>query len=191
MISALLGMPPNRTSSVASSQRRYEGDVESSDDPHEAGSLVEERPQPHPNRARRYVLGDVMPRPPLRRFASSEKVLATSSPLTITSLRAVGSANCGCVRPALCTSSFRTGSNRSGACFCACALPHCPLLASVSLLRPVPSYLSKRNRPYDHTHAHHLTPSISSSSTLLTPAHLASSMRLNAADRTAGTVRNS
>jgi len=80
VISALLGMPPSRTSSVASSQRRYEGDVESSDDPHEADSPVEERPQPHANRARRHELGDVTPRPPLRGFASSEKVLATPPP---------------------------------------------------------------------------------------------------------------
>jgi hypothetical protein len=81
VISALLGMPPSRTSSVASSQRRYEGDVESSDDPHEAESPVEERLKPHhANRARKHELGDVTPRPPLRGFASSEKVLATPLP---------------------------------------------------------------------------------------------------------------
>jgi hypothetical protein len=75
VISALLGMPPSRTSSVASSHRRYEGDVESSDDPHEADSPIEERPLAHTNRARKHELGDVTPRPPLRGFASSEKVL--------------------------------------------------------------------------------------------------------------------
>jgi hypothetical protein len=75
VISALLGMPPSRTSSVASSQRRYEGDVESSDDPPEADSPIEERPLAHANRARKHELGDVTPRPPLRGFASSEKVL--------------------------------------------------------------------------------------------------------------------
>lgn len=75
VISALLGMPPSRTSSVASSQRRYEGDVESSDDPHEADSPIEEWPLAHANRARKHELGDVTPRPPLRGFASSEKVL--------------------------------------------------------------------------------------------------------------------
>ena len=77
VISALLGMPPSRTSSVASSQRRYEGDVESSDDPHEADSPIGERPKPQANRAMKHELGDVTPRPPLRGFASSEKVLAT------------------------------------------------------------------------------------------------------------------
>jgi len=51
--------------------------VESSDDPHEADSPAEERPQPHANRTRKHDLGDVTPRSPLRGFASSEKVLAT------------------------------------------------------------------------------------------------------------------
>ncbi|KAI0278324.1 hypothetical protein BC826DRAFT_658658 [Russula brevipes] len=76
-------MPPSRTSSVASSHRRYEGDVESSDDLHEADSPVNERPQTHANRStRKHELGDVTPRPPLRGFASSEKVLpAPAAPL--------------------------------------------------------------------------------------------------------------
>ena len=60
VISALLSMPPSCMSSVASSHRRYEGNFESSDDPHGP---------------RKHELGDVMPRPPLRGFASSEKVL--------------------------------------------------------------------------------------------------------------------
>ena len=55
--------------------------MESSDDPHEADLPVEERPGPHANRARKHELGDVTPRPPLRVFASSEKVLATPPPL--------------------------------------------------------------------------------------------------------------
>lgn len=80
VISALLGMPPSRTSSVASSHRRYEGDVESSDDLHEADSPIDERPKPHANRNRKHELGDVTPRPPLRGFASSEKVLPSSAP---------------------------------------------------------------------------------------------------------------
>lgn len=80
VISALLGMPPSRTSSVASSHRRYEGDVESSDDLHEADSPIEERPKPHANRNGKHELGDVTPRPPLRGFASSEKVLPSSAP---------------------------------------------------------------------------------------------------------------
>ena len=80
VISALLGMPPSRTSSVASSHRRYEGDVESSDDPHEVDSPIEERPQTHANRSRKHELGDVTPRPPLRGFASSEKVLPSLAP---------------------------------------------------------------------------------------------------------------
>jgi hypothetical protein len=80
VISALLGMPPSRTSSVASSHRRYEGDVESSDDLHEADSPVDERPQTHANRTRKHELGDVTPRPPLRGFASSEKVLPSPVP---------------------------------------------------------------------------------------------------------------
>ena len=80
VISALLGMPPSRTSSVASSHRRYEGDVESSDDLHEADSPIDERPLPHANRNRKHEHGDVTPRPPLRGFASSEKVLPSSSP---------------------------------------------------------------------------------------------------------------
>jgi hypothetical protein len=80
VISALLGMPPSRTSSVASSHRRYEGDVESSDDLHEADSPVDERPKPNANRNKKHELGDVTPRPPLRGFASSEKVLPSSVP---------------------------------------------------------------------------------------------------------------
>ena len=80
VISALLGMPPSRTSSVASSHRRYEGDVESSDDPHEVDSPIDERPQTHANRPRKHELGDVTPRPPLRGFASSEKVLPSLAP---------------------------------------------------------------------------------------------------------------
>ncbi|KAH9000927.1 Dcp1-like decapping family-domain-containing protein [Lactarius hatsudake] len=85
VISALLGMPPSRTSSVASSHRRYEGDVESSDDLHEADSPIDERPKPHANRNRKHELGDVTPRPPLRGFASSEKVLPSSSAPTTSS----------------------------------------------------------------------------------------------------------
>ena len=80
VISALLGMPPSRTSSVASSHRRYEGDVESSDDLHEADSPIDERPKPHANRNKKHELGDVTPRPPLRGFASSEKVMPNSGP---------------------------------------------------------------------------------------------------------------
>lgn len=80
VISALLGMPPSRTSSVASSHRRYEGDVESSDDPHEVDSPIDERPQTHANRPRKHELGDVTPRPPLRGFAPSEKVLPSLTP---------------------------------------------------------------------------------------------------------------
>jgi hypothetical protein len=80
VISALLGLPPSRTSSVASSHRRYEGDVESSDDPHEVDSPIDERPQTHANRSRKHELGDVTPRPPLRGFASSEKVLPSPAP---------------------------------------------------------------------------------------------------------------
>src|SRR6266403_248634 len=73
-------MPPSRTNSVASSHRRYEGDIESSDDPHEADSPIDERPQTHANRPRKHELGDVTPRPPLRGFASSEKVLPSLAP---------------------------------------------------------------------------------------------------------------
>ena len=73
-------MPPSRTSSVASSHRRYEGDVESSDDLHEADSPIDERPKPHANRNKKHELGDVTPRPPLRGFASSEKVMPNSGP---------------------------------------------------------------------------------------------------------------
>ncbi len=80
VISALLGMPPSRTSSVASSHRRYEGDVESGDDPHEVDSPIDERPQTHANCPRKHELGDVTPRPPLRGFASSEKVLPSLAP---------------------------------------------------------------------------------------------------------------
>jgi hypothetical protein len=80
VISALLGMPPSRTSSVASSHRRYEGDVESSDDPHEVDSPIDERPQTHANRPRKHELGDVTPRPPLRGFGSSETSLAPPLP---------------------------------------------------------------------------------------------------------------
>jgi len=51
--------------------------VESSDDLHEADSPVEERPQPHGNWARGHEPGDITPRPLLRGFALTEKVLAT------------------------------------------------------------------------------------------------------------------
>ena len=57
VISALLGMLPSRTSSVASSHRRYEGDSESSDDPHDVDSSIEERSQMHANRAMKHGLG--------------------------------------------------------------------------------------------------------------------------------------
>ncbi|KAI0263109.1 Dcp1-like decapping family-domain-containing protein [Gloeopeniophorella convolvens] len=77
VISALLGIPPSRTSSVASSHRRYEGDVESSDDQHDTDSPVDGRLHPSAARGRKHELGDVTPRPPLRGFASSEKVLPT------------------------------------------------------------------------------------------------------------------
>jgi hypothetical protein len=80
VISALLGMPPSRTSSVASLHCRYEGDVESSDDLHEADSPIDERPQTHANRTRKHELGNVTSRPPLRGFASSEKVLPSPGP---------------------------------------------------------------------------------------------------------------
>src|SRR6266403_3405844 len=73
-------MPPSRTNSVASSHRRYEGDVESSDDPHEVDSPIDERQQTHANRPRKHELGDVTPRPPLRGFSSSEKVLPSPAP---------------------------------------------------------------------------------------------------------------
>ncbi|KAI0291021.1 hypothetical protein BC826DRAFT_1106186 [Russula brevipes] len=77
VISALLGMPPSRTSSVASSHRRYEGDVESSDDLHEADSPVNEsRHRLMTNRSTRSnELGRRHTRPSLRGFASSEKLL--------------------------------------------------------------------------------------------------------------------
>src|SRR5216683_607628 len=57
VISALLGMLPSRTSSVASLHRWYEGDIESSDDPHEVDSSIEERPRMHANRAMKHELG--------------------------------------------------------------------------------------------------------------------------------------
>jgi len=104
VISALLGMPPSRTSSVASS--RYEGDIESSDDLHKADSPVNERPQTHASRTRKHELGDVTPRPPLRGFASSEKV---------PSFRTICFANCGIIYP-ICTSTFGTHPKCSGDC---------------------------------------------------------------------------
>ena len=54
--------------------------MESSDDPHEADSLIDERRQKHANRARKHEPGDVTPRPPLRGFASSEVVLSSPPP---------------------------------------------------------------------------------------------------------------
>jgi len=104
-------------------------------------------------------------------------------PLTIPSLRAVRSANCGCIRPASCPSSFRAGSNRSGAYSCPRARPHCPLLGSAPLLRLLPSWPSMLNRRCGHTFAHHsMSVTRSLSPTLPTPAHSAMSMRSNAAD---------
>jgi hypothetical protein len=92
VISALLGMPPSRTSSVASSHRRYEGDVESSDDLHEVDSPIDERPPPHANRNKKHELGDVTPRPPLRGFASSEKVLPAPASAPASALPSIHSA---------------------------------------------------------------------------------------------------
>jgi hypothetical protein len=85
-------MPPSRTSSVASSHRRYEGDVESSDDLHEVDSPIDERPLPHANRNKKHELGDVTPRPPLRGFASSEKVLPAPVSAPASSLPSIHSA---------------------------------------------------------------------------------------------------
>ncbi|KAH9974712.1 hypothetical protein BGW80DRAFT_153566 [Lactifluus volemus] len=65
-------MSPNRTSSVASSHRRYEDDVESGDDLHEVDSPIDERPLLHANCNKKHELGDVAPRPPLRGFPSSD-----------------------------------------------------------------------------------------------------------------------
>jgi hypothetical protein len=76
----LLGMPPSRTSSVASSHRRYEADIESNDDLYEADSPIEERPQMYANRAMKHELRDLTPRPPLRGFAPTEKVLPVPHP---------------------------------------------------------------------------------------------------------------
>jgi len=50
------------------------------------------------------------------------RCLLPSSPLASASLCAVRSVNCGCVRPALCISSFRDRSNRSGGD--PCGRPH-------------------------------------------------------------------
>jgi hypothetical protein len=80
VISALLGMPPSRTSSVASSHRRYEGDVKSSNDLHEADSPIDEWPQTHANRTKKHKLGDVTSHPPLRGFTLSKKVLSSLGP---------------------------------------------------------------------------------------------------------------
>ncbi len=66
---------------VASSRRRYEGDIESNNDLHEVDSPIEKRSQAHANQAMKPELGDVTPHPPLRRFASSEKVFPVSPPL--------------------------------------------------------------------------------------------------------------
>jgi hypothetical protein len=85
-------MPPSRTSSVASSHRRYEGDVESSDDLHEVDSPIDERPLPHANRNKKHELGDVTPRPPLRGFASSEKVLPAPASAPASALPSIHSA---------------------------------------------------------------------------------------------------
>jgi len=71
--------------------------------------------------------------------------------LTIPSLRAVCSAKCGCVRPALCASSFRAGSNRSGAYSCPRARPHYSLLPSAPLSAPpalVPFHAESTLWPY-------------------------------------------
>jgi len=80
VISTLICMPPCRTGSVVSSHCRYKGDIKSSDDLHEA-CLLNERPLMLASRTRQHELGDVMPRPPLRVFASSEKVLPNPAAL--------------------------------------------------------------------------------------------------------------
>ncbi|KAI0044785.1 hypothetical protein FA95DRAFT_1574238 [Auriscalpium vulgare] len=114
VISALLGLPQShsRASSVASSHRRYEGDVESSDnDPDDmssapghlsvsstaynsdAGESLPSVNLPNGNHQRsgpHHVLGDVTPRPPARTFASSDSpttappIAHSSSTSTIT-----------------------------------------------------------------------------------------------------------
>jgi len=71
---------PCRASSVATLHRRYEGDIESSDDPHDVDSSIEERPQMHANRGMKHELGYITPRPALGGFASSEKVLPVRPP---------------------------------------------------------------------------------------------------------------
>jgi len=110
------------------------------------------------------------------------RCLLPSSSLATASLRAVRSANCGCVRPALSASSVRDRSNRSAG-RPPRPVPPRPLLASVPLLRPVRSRPPVRVRRRGHSRAHHSTTvTISSSSTLPTPAHSAMSMHLNAAD---------
>jgi hypothetical protein len=183
-------MPPSRTSSIASSHRRYEGDIESSDDPHEVESPIEERPQTHANRAMKHELGDVTPRPPLRGFASSEKVLPVPPPL----LPSHHSAPSALPSAAASVLSISAPSEPTPTVpVAAPPLPPlpCPLPASVRLLRPAPLYPSTRNCPCGYTHAHRSTIAmILSSSISWTQARSAMSMRSNAGGRTVKTAQN-
>ena len=151
---------------VAPSQCRCEGDVESSDGPHEGDSPIEERPQPHADRARRHDLGDVTPCPPLRGFGSSQKVLPTppppfqlhhSAPYVLPTL------------VASVLSSVPAPSETAPMVVTATPFPPppplCLVLASALLLRPVRSFPLMWVHPCGHTHARHSTSATILSST--------------------------
>ena len=137
-----------------------------------------------------HELEDVAPPLPLHGFASSKKVLATFLPLChrisprrsfyqlrLRPFRLVCQHLPGLLR------SWRRPPLRP-------ALPR-PILVLVPLLLPVRSRPPMRIRPCGHPCAHPSTAAtISSISTLLTPAHSAMSMCSNASDGMAGTVRH-
>jgi len=56
VISVPLGMPPSHPTSVASPHRRYDGDIESSDDPRKSEIPTNEGPQTHSDRVMRHEL---------------------------------------------------------------------------------------------------------------------------------------
>jgi len=134
----------------------------------------EKPPQMHASRTRKHELGDVTLRPPLRGFASLEKV--PTPPLSFCL------ANCGVVC-LIYTSSFGTHPKCSAT---GDSAPTAPAPASATRLRPVrPCGSTMRIRHYGHTHGEcpWTTAMISSNSTLPTRARSVTSMHSNAGVR--------
>ena len=152
VISPLLGMLPSRTSSVAS-HRRYEGDIENSDDPHDVDSSVEERPQVHANRAMKHELGRHFAAPCVR-WVCVVREGASCSPSSLAIPPLFAELRQGLFHPYQLPprppQSYQLPPP---------PLPSpWPLPASAPLLRSARSYPSMRNRLCHHTRAHSRRP---------------------------------